>query len=236
MLVQLADISFGYAGEELFSGLTWQVNPGDHIGLVGPNGAGKSTLLRLMAGGLEPEAGQVARRRGVTIGYLHQSHEFDQIAAKPLPFGGPLAGEFKGQGSILSALMAPFSDVIRLREELEALARRLEESHDPADLERYGHLEEQLRMKGGYALEARVRELADDVGFAEEELGRGVDTLSGGERNRLELAKVLLSAPDLLLLDEPTNHLDVAACEKLERYLASCGSAFVVVSHDRTFL
>jgi ATP-binding cassette subfamily F protein 3 len=218
MLVQLADVSFGYAGEELFSGLTWQVNAGEHIGLVGPNGAGKSTLLRLMAGELEPERGQVARRRGVTVGYLHQSQEF------------------RGQGSILSALMAPFADVLALRAELEGLAGQLERDHDAADLERYGHLEEQLRHRGGYAVEARVRELADDVGFSEEDLRRGVDTLSGGERNRLELAKVLLAAPDLLLLDEPTNHLDTAACEKLERYLTSCGSGFVVVSHDRAFL
>src|SRR5688500_15268079 len=135
MLVQLADVSFGYAGEELFSGLTWQVNPGEHIGLVGPNGAGKSTLLRLMAGELQPEAGQVARRRGVTVGYLHQSQEFH------------------GEGSILSALMAPFAEVLALRDELEALARRLEATHEhhPGDLERYGHLEEQLRHRGGYA-------------------------------------------------------------------------------------
>src|SRR5512139_2624109 len=106
MLVQLADVSFGYAGEELFSGLTWQVNPGEHIGLVGPNGAGKSTLLRLMAGELEPEGGQVARRRGVTIGYLHQSQEF------------------RGSGTLLSALMAPFADLVALHEELDAIARR----------------------------------------------------------------------------------------------------------------
>ena len=218
MLVQLADVSFGYAGDELFDGLTWQINPGEHLGLVGPNGAGKSTLLRLLAGELEPERGQVARRRGVTVGYLHQSQEF------------------RGAGTIRSALMAPFADVVGMHEELAELARRLEATHDPADLERYGHLEEQLRHRGGYAVEARVRELADDVGFGEDELDRPVDTLSGGERNRLELAVVLLAAPDLLLLDEPTNHLDMAACEKLEAYLAKTSSSFVLVSHDRTFL
>jgi ATP-binding cassette subfamily F protein 3 len=218
MLVQLADISFGYAGEELFSGLTWQVNPGEHIGLVGPNGAGKSTLLRLITGAVEPEAGQVARRRGVTIGYLHQSQEF------------------KGEGTIFHALLAPFADVVALRDELDVLALRLEKEHDPRDLERYGHVEEQFRMKDGYALEARVRELAMDVGFGAEDLGRAVGTLSGGERNRLELAKVLLAAPDLLLLDEPTNHLDMAACERLEGFLSTYPGAFVLVSHDRTFL
>ena len=218
MLVQLADIAFGYAGDELFSGLTWQVNPGEHIGLVGPNGAGKSTLLRLMAGRLEPESGQVARRRGVTVGYLHQSQEF------------------AGAGTIFHALLAPFAEVLALRDEMDALALRLETTHEPSDLERYGHVEEQFRLKDGYGLEARVRELAMDVGFGEADLGRSVDTLSGGERNRLELAKVLLSGPDLLLLDEPTNHLDMAACERLEGFLSSYPGAFVLVSHDRTFL
>jgi ATP-binding cassette subfamily F protein 3 len=218
VLVQLADITFGYAGEELFEGLTWQVNPGQHVGLVGPNGAGKSTLLRLLAGELQPEAGQVARVRGKTIAYLHQSQEFT------------------GQGTILSALLAPFAQVLALREELEAVAARMAETHAQEDLDRYGHLEEQLRHLDGYAVEARVRELAMDVGFAEEDLARGIDTLSGGERNRLELATVLLAAPDLLLLDEPTNHLDTAACERLEKVLANYPGAFVLVSHDRYFL
>jgi ATP-binding cassette, subfamily F, member 3 len=218
MLVQLADISFGYAGEDLFSGLTWQINPGEHIGLVGPNGAGKSTLLRLIAGKLDPESGQVARRRGVTVGYLHQSQEFT------------------GEGTLFHALLAPFAEVVALRDEMDELAARLEKSHDEKDLERYGHVEELFRAKEGYALEARVRELAMDVGFPEDELGRSVDTLSGGERNRLELAKVLLAAPDLLLLDEPTNHLDMAACERLEGFLSTYPGAFVLVSHDRTFL
>ena len=215
MLVQLADITFGYSGEELFSGLTWQVNPADRIGLVGPNGSGKSTLLRLMAGKLEPEAGQVARARGATIGYLQQSQELT------------------GSGTILDALLAPFADVLAMHEELEALSHKLD---DAAAMARYGQLEETYRQRGGYALEARVRELAADVGFAEAELARGVDTLSGGERNRLELAKVLLRAPDLLLLDEPTNHLDTPAVERLETFLRSYPGAFVIVSHDRYFL
>jgi ATP-binding cassette, subfamily F, member 3 len=218
VLVQLADIHFGYAGQDLFEGITWQVNAGEHIGLVGPNGAGKSTLLRLMAGELTPEAGQVARARGTTLAYLHQSQEF------------------KGEGTVLSALLHPFAHVLALREELGALTRRLETDHAPADLARYGHLEEELRHKDGWAVEARVRELAADVGFGATDLARGIDTLSGGERNRLELAKVLLAAPDVLLLDEPTNHLDMEACERLEGFLETYPGAFVLVSHDRYFL
>src|SRR3990172_7871105 len=139
MLVQLSDITFGYSGEELFSGLTWQVNPGERIGLVGPNGAGKSTLLRLLAGELQPESGTVARARGATVGYLHQSQEF------------------KGTGTILNALLAPFADLLAVHAELEALTARLAHDHgDPALLDRYGHLEESYRQRGGYRLEARV--------------------------------------------------------------------------------
>ncbi|HEY3357264.1 MAG TPA: ABC-F family ATP-binding cassette domain-containing protein [Polyangia bacterium] len=218
MLVQLADITFGYAGESLFEDLTWQVNPGEHIGLVGPNGAGKSTLLRLLAGELDPERGQVARTRGVTVGYLHQSQEF------------------RGDGTIRSALMAPFAGVLALREELAALTTRLEGDHDPQLLDRYGRVEEEYRHKDGYTLDNRVRELCGDVGFEERDLDRPIATLSGGERNQLELAIVLLAAPDLLLLDEPTNHLDAVACERLERVLASYAGAFVLVSHDRYLL
>jgi ATP-binding cassette subfamily F protein 3 len=218
MLVQLANVTFGYAGLTLFEDLTWQVNPGEHIGLVGPNGAGKSTLLRLLAGELEPEQGQVARTRGTTVGYLHQSQEFH------------------GDGTVREALLAPFAPLLAMREELAALTARLAHDHDPQLLVRYGRLEEELRHRGGYALETRAGELTADVGFAEEDLDRPVRTLSGGERNQLELAVVLLSAPDLLLLDEPTNHLDAVACERLERFLASYPGAFVLVSHDRYLL
>jgi ATP-binding cassette subfamily F protein 3 len=221
MLLQLADITFGYAGEPLFEGLTWQINAGDRVGLVGPNGAGKSTLLRLMAGTLAPEGGQVARTRGVTMAYLHQSQEF------------------VGAGTVGAALHEPFADALALRAELAEVAAQLEsappEAH-PALLDRYGHLEDRYRERGGYSLESRVAELAADVGFAGADLERNVETLSGGERNRLELAKVLLAAPDLLLLDEPTNHLDLAACERLEGFLASYPKTFVLVSHDRFFL
>jgi ATP-binding cassette subfamily F protein 3 len=218
VLVQLADVSFGYAGDPLLEGLSWQINPGEHLGLVGPNGCGKSTLLRLLAGELVPEAGQVVRARGVRVGYLHQSQEF------------------RGEGTVRHALMQPFAELLGLRDELDELTAKLAAGHDAAAVARYGRREEEYRQRGGYSLEARIRELTADVGFAERDLDRRVDTLSGGERNQLELAVVLLLAPDLLLLDEPTNHLDATACERLEHFLASYPGAFVLVSHDRYLL
>ncbi|MBI5478984.1 MAG: ABC-F family ATP-binding cassette domain-containing protein [Deltaproteobacteria bacterium] len=218
MLVQLADVSFGHAGDTLFEGLSWQVNPGEHLGLVGPNGCGKSTLLRLLAGELEPEAGQVVRARGLRIGYLHQSQEFS------------------GEGTVRHALMQPFADLLALRAELDELTALLAAAEDAAVVSRYGRREEEYRQRGGYSLEARIRELGADVGFSERDLDRRVDTLSGGERNQLELAVVLLGGADLLLLDEPTNHLDATACERLEEFLAGYPGAFVLVSHDRYLL
>ncbi|HEX6834993.1 MAG TPA: ABC-F family ATP-binding cassette domain-containing protein, partial [Polyangia bacterium] len=215
MLVQLADVHFGYPGTDLFTGLTWQVNAGDRVGLVGPNGCGKSTLLRLLDGRLSPDGGTVARARGLTMSYLKQSQEF------------------VGAGKIFDALLKPFEKLLAMHDELLALEKDLS---DEKALMRYGELQERYTREGGYSLESRVKALAQDLGFSAADLDRSVDTLSGGERGRLELAKVLLEEPDVLLLDEPTNHLDVDATEHLEERLREWPKAFVLVSHDRYFL
>src|SRR6185295_2057022 len=123
----------------------------------------------------------------------------------------------------------------RLHEQLIATEAELH-GGDPAVLARYGEMQERYQHQGGYDLEARVKRLMTDVGFAESDLARSVETLSGGERGRLELAKVLVQKPDLLLLDEPTNHLDLAAIERLETFLSEYAGAFLLVSHDRAFI
>ncbi|MDB4964830.1 MAG: ATPase component of transporter [Myxococcales bacterium] len=215
MLVQLSDAHFGYPGTDIFTGLTWQVNPGDRVGLVGPNGSGKSTLLRLLDGRLTPDSGTVARARGSTMAYLKQSQEF------------------AGSGKVFDALLKPFEKLLAMHDELLSLEKNLV---DEKALERYGELQERYTREGGYSLESRVKALAQDLGFSGGDLDRSVDTLSGGERGRLELAKTLLEEPDLLLLDEPTNHLDVEATEHLEERLREWPKAFVLVSHDRYFL
>lgn len=228
MLAQLADIHFGYPGTELFRNLSFQVNPGQRIGLVGPNGAGKSTLLQLLAGERTPDRGQLVHARGKDIAYLHQSQVFH------------------GAGTLWETLLLPFARLLELRTEIARLHEEIaalssQETHSEqahALLQRYGDLEHEYAHHDGYSLEARTRALAHELGFSTTDLERSVATLSGGERGRVELAKVLLAKPDLLLLDEPTNHLDVEAVEHLEERLQKWDAtrAFVVVSHDRYFL
>ncbi len=223
MIAQLADISFGYPGTELFSHVSFQINPGQRIGLVGPNGAGKSTLLRLLMGELAPDSGQVVRARGKRLAYMHQSQEFH------------------GHGTLWDTLLLPFASLLQMRSELSALEHEIanaEGERADALLKRYGELEHEYSHREGYTLEIRARALAHDLGFSEEDLGRSVASLSGGERGRVELAKVLLDQPDLLLLDEPTNHLDAEAVEHLEERLAAWPEtrALLLVSHDRYFL
>ncbi len=228
MLAQLADVHFGYPGTDIFESLSFQVNPGQRIGLVGPNGAGKSTLLRLLVGELTPDRGQVVRARGTEIAYLHQSQEFH------------------GQGTLWDTLLLPFARLLEMRAEITRLHDEIALlSHDEAEsdkgralLRRYGDLEHEYAHHDGYNLEVRARALAHELGFGESDLERSVATLSGGERGRVELAKVLLAQPDLLLLDEPTNHLDVEAVEHLEERLMQWDAtrSFVVISHDRYFL
>jgi ATP-binding cassette subfamily F protein 3 len=217
-LAQFADVSFGYPGNEILTGASLLIKPGDRLALVGPNGTGKSTALRLLAGDLQADAGDVRVLGRASVAYLRQSQELAE------------------HGTLLDALLEPFAHVQKMHDELTALEARMAATHADADIARYGELQERYQREGGYDLESRVRRLTADVGFSESDLGRTVETLSGGERGRLELAKVLVRQPDLLLLDEPTNHLDLKAIERLESFLAEYPGAFVMVSHDRAFI
>jgi ATP-binding cassette subfamily F protein 3 len=219
LLVSLSAVSFGYAAIHIFEGLTFQVNPKEHVGVVGPNGHGKSTLLRLIAGTLPVESGERSIRRGTEIGYLRQSQELpDDVSVHDL-------------------LMESFPEVSKLKHRLEELHERMEEgASSEADLAELGELQHRFEELDGYTLEARADALAAEVGLAPEDLTRPAGSLSGGERTRFELARVLLREPTLLLLDEPTNHLDLVQTEKFERRLAEYPNAFLLVSHDRAFL
>ncbi len=216
-LLDVADLSFGYTNEALFSKVTFRLDPGERAALVAPNGAGKSTLLRVLTGELAPDHGTYLLRKGASVGYYRQSHET------------------KAEGRVLDVLMSGFSELVGLRHEL-ASAQELAASGAKADLDRLALALDRYQHSGADRLEQRVESIATRLGFRPADLERDVRTLSGGERGRLALGVVLATEPDLLLLDEPTNHLDLETIDWLESYLCEQRAGMLIVSHDRAFL
>jgi ATP-binding cassette subfamily F protein 3 len=189
------------------------------MAIVGPNGIGKTTLLRILIGADEPTSGTVSRSRGVRIGYLSQEADFEMT------------------GTLWDACESVFSHFKKEEEELHRLEGLMS---DPAQVDevmaRYGRLQEDFERRGGYTYMTKIRQVLTGLGFKEADYQLSIDHLSGGQRTRGFLARLLLSDPDLLLLDEPTNHLDITAVEWLEGYLSQWEGAAIIVSHDRYFL
>ncbi|HRK91700.1 MAG TPA: ABC-F family ATP-binding cassette domain-containing protein, partial [Anaerolineales bacterium] len=184
--------------------------------IVGPNGVGKTTLLRILAGEDESSTGAVIRSRGVRSGYLSQE------------------ADFKMEGTLWDACHSVFDDLIRQQKELHRLEELMATDHDV--IEQYGKVQEDFERRGGYTYETRIKQVLTGLGFDASDYALSLDHLSGGQRTRAFLARLLLSEPDVLLLDEPTNHLDIRAVEWLEGYLNQWEGAAVIVSHDRYFL
>lgn len=222
ILVQASDVGVVYGGNEVFSGLTFEVRDDERIALVGENGAGKSSLLRLLVGEIEPGSGVIARQRGLRLGYLPQQPAFEpghtvrEIVA--------LAG---GDAGALDA---------RLRE----LEQRMGEDLDDDDLDRvlgeHAALMDRIDAAPAMPAEARVEQTLDALGLPRDRWDLPVESLSGGEKGIVGLAQCLLEEPDLLLLDEPDNHLDAGAKAWLEAYLVSRQGGTVIISHDRYFI
>jgi ATP-binding cassette subfamily F protein 3 len=212
-----------YLGKrELFKNLSFHIRPGERIGLIGPNGSGKSTLFHIVLGELEPDSGAVSKIRNLRIGYLPQ----ESIPTR--------------DKSIISRATDIHEEAEGLRLELESLHGELDCEQDQQTLTalaaRHAQVLERLEHLVGYDLEARAAKILEGLGFKDGQFNSPVSELSGGWVMRLELARLLLSEPDLLLLDEPTNHLDLESLLWLEDYLLSSSSAFILVSHDRAFL
>src|SRR5215216_3095068 len=218
-LITVNSLSKSFGAEDLFANVSFSVAKGARLALVGPNGIGKTTLLRILIGQEEPSSGTVTRARNIRIGYL------------------PQEADFQLEGTLWQACLEPFADLIRQQEELEKLE---DEMSDPVKREqalvRYGALQENFERRGGYVYQVRIKQVLTGLGFDESEFHMSLDHLSGGQRTRAYLTRLLLSNPDLLLLDEPTNHLDIAAVEWLEGYLSQWDGAAIIVSHDRYFL
>jgi ATP-binding cassette subfamily F protein 3 len=218
MLFRLSDVTKSYGGNEVLRGVSFQVNPGERIGLVGRNGAGKTTVFRMLTGAESPESGSVVKINGLKLGLLEQHVDFE-------------AGE-----NVHTAALSAFKHIHDIEAEMRSLEKRMETDHSEPVLERYSELQHSFEQADGYSYAAKAEAVLLGVGFTREQWSMPTGTLSGGQRNRLGMARLLLSNADVLLLDEPTNHLDVDAVEWLEGHLRIYERAYVIISHDRYFL
>jgi ATP-binding cassette subfamily F protein 3 len=220
-MLQVNKLSKFYGPQAILEEVSFVINRGERAALVGPNGCGKSTLLRLIAGLERPDNGYVSLDSEVTLGYLPQGHDS--------PPGRTVAEEIR---SGVEGLNAAQQQMKRLEVQM-AGAQGADLDHL---LKAYGQAQARFEALGGYAIEYRVPGILAGLGLASLELETPLDQLSGGQRARVGLARLLLAEPTLLLLDEPTNHLDIATLEWLEQFLTDYPGAALIVSHDRTFL
>ena len=214
-------VSKSFGAFDLFANLNFSVARGNKIALVGANGCGKTTLLTIIAGMQEPNiGGRVNFARGVSRGYLSQT------------------AEESNEHTIWQEMQTAFVDLNALGQQLQALEQAMAEpsSNHDALLTRYGTLQHDFEVRGGYEIDARIKRVLGGLGFKPGEELKPLSQLSGGQRVRTALAKLLLQSPDVLLLDEPTNHLDRQGIEWLEGYLQEWVGTLLVVSHDRYFL
>jgi ATP-binding cassette subfamily F protein 3 len=220
-MLRLEHISKIYPTGEILKDINWEVKPGDRIGLVGVNGAGKSTQLKIIAGEIEPTAGEIIRPASLKIAYLTQEFEVDPSR------------------TVREEFWRAFQEVNQIHEALIEVQHHMQTA-DPERLDRLIHeldrLQRRFEAHDGYGLEAQIEKILPEMGFTPEDGDRLVSAFSGGWQMRMSLGKILLQTPDLLLLDEPTNHLDLETIEWLETYLKGLNTPMVIVSHDREFL
>ncbi len=219
-VLTVSNLGKSFGAVEIFSELSFNVSKNARIGLVGPNGVGKTTLLRILVGEESPTEGQIQFSKGVRVGYL------------------PQRAQLHSERTLWQECLHVFDDLLIRQKELRALEEEMSRSHENTEelMEAYGKLQQTFEYLGGYDFETRIHQMLSGLGFSPEDEGRPVQQLSGGQRTRAYLTKILLEAPDLLLLDEPTNHLDIAAVEWLESFLKDWPGAIIIVSHDRYFL
>jgi ATP-binding cassette subfamily F protein 3 len=218
-LLSASNLAKSFGPTDIFSGISVEIPYGARIAIVGPNGIGKTTLLRILVGLDEPSAGRVARARNLKLGYL------------------PQEASLSGSHTLWDECLRALGDLLEQEAELVRLEQAMSDP-DQVDeiLERYGRLQQAFDLAGGYTYETRIRQTLSGLGFDQDDYRRPITQLSGGQRTRAVLARLLLSNPDLLILDEPTNHLDIEAVEWLEGYLSQWDGATLIVSHDRYFL
>jgi len=221
-MISFSKIGKQYGRQILFVDASFQLNPGEKVGLVGPNGAGKTTLFRMIVGEEAPDEGDVSVPKRMTIGYFRQDVE-----------------EMAGR-TVLEEAIAGSGRLGDLHHELEGLQRDMADPAKGDDMDRilarFGEVQEEYEHGGGYGLEAQAREVLHGLGFEDDRIDGDVGKLSGGWKMRVAMARVLLGRPDVLLMDEPTNHLDIESIIWLEQFLKGLPGALLMTSHDREFM
>lgn len=223
ILLQANNVMRRFGADVLFHDINLQIQEHGRTALVGRNGAGKTTLLKMIAGITNPDEGTISKSKDLTIGYLAQDQGLDS------------------QNSIWAELDLVFAPLHKMEKQIHQLENQLA-SLDPATkefqltTEKYSQLQSAFKKQGGFEYESRMRGILKGFGFEEADYQTAINSLSGGQKTKLALAKILLQSPDLLILDEPTNHLDMNVLAWLEDYLKSYQGALLVVSHDRYFL
>jgi len=215
--------SFGI--DEILRDVTFNINEGDKVGLIGPNGEGKSTLFKILTKQLDYDSGELFLDKNKTLGYLSQNLSLDS------------------ENTIYDEMLSVFLSLTELEDKIKTLEEKLNEPYDASKEEYHNKLikdytlsQELYENRGGYTFRGEISRVLKGLGFLEEDFNNQIINLSGGQKTRLALCKLLLRKPDLLLLDEPTNHLDLEAIEWLEEYLNSYKGTVFVISHDRFFL
>ena len=220
-MLRLEHISKIYPTGEVLKDVTWEVKPGERVGLVGVNGAGKSTQLKIISGEVEATSGEVVRPTSLKIAYLTQEFEVE-----------PTRTVYEEFWTVFTQANATQQKMNQIHQEMEkATPEELDKLIDQLD-----KLQRQFEALDGYTLDAQIEKILPEMGFTSEDGDRLVSSYSGGWQMRMSLGKILLQEPDLLLLDEPTNHLDLETIEWLENYLRGINTPMVIVSHDREFL
>ncbi|GAB4398737.1 MAG: ABC-F family ATP-binding cassette domain-containing protein [Anaerolineales bacterium] len=217
-IITATNLSRNFGATDIFQNISFQLPPNARVAIVGPNGIGKTTLLRILIGQDQPSSGTLHIARGARLGYLAQEAVLNQTH------------------TLWEECLSALQNLLSLEAEIAALEHQISTHHTEDLLERYGRLQIQFEQQGGYTYPARIKHILTGLGFDESDYAMPLPQLSGGQRTRAVLARLLLSSPDLLILDEPTNHLDIHAVEWLEGYLSQWQGAALIVSHDRYFL